>query len=112
MINTVKTETIINGQVFEVISNLETEKNSEKLEDVSIKVNELLTSYLSKENDDSNESSQDECENQNNEDIKEDLYLDTNNKSTKSNKNKNESDAVEQLGTSSGKKHRIDAGEK
>lgn len=107
MSNIVKSETIINGQIFEITSNLETNKISEKLEDVSIKVNELLTSYLSKENDDLSQTSQDEYENQSNKDIEDNTYLDTNSKNNVSNKNKNKSNLVEQLETTNGKKHKI-----
>lgn len=65
----VKTETMVNGQIVEISSNLETDKISEQLEDVSVKVNDLLTSFIGRDYDDDNDSlsqSSDECQCQNN----------------------------------------------
>ncbi|KAH8582939.1 uncharacterized protein ELE39_002284 [Cryptosporidium sp. chipmunk genotype I] len=112
MSNTVRTVTIINEQVTEVLSNLKTNKISEKLEDVSTKVNELLTNYLGKENDESSLSSQDEYQFQSDEEINGDKRSSTSHKSTSYAKSVNESILVEQSETSRGKRHKLDTSDK
>lgn len=63
MSDIVKTETIVNGQVLEIKSSLETDKISKQLEDISVKVNELLTSFIGID-DNSSQSSSDEHQDQ------------------------------------------------
>ncbi|KAK9172685.1 hypothetical protein CmeUKMEL1_15575 [Cryptosporidium meleagridis] len=112
MSNTVKTVTTINEQVIEVVSNLETNKISEKLEDVSAKVNQLLTGYINK-NDESSVSSQDEYESQTGEERARNKCLNTKHKSKDNNEIEQESNPVDNSETSSsGKRHKKDLSDK
>ncbi|KAJ1608325.1 hypothetical protein OJ252_2576 [Cryptosporidium canis] len=73
MSSVVETQTIINGRLVELRSGLETGKISERLEDLSGRVNDLLTSYIGKESDclsqDSNDEYQDQCSDQTDDDM-------------------------------------------
>ncbi|CUV06288.1 unnamed protein product [Cryptosporidium hominis] len=113
MSNTVKTVTTINEQVIEVVSNLETNKISEKLEDISTKVNQLLTGYISKENDESSVSSQDEYEGQTSEETSPNKCLNAKCKNANDNESEKESNSVDNSETSSrGKRHKKDTSDK
>lgn len=112
MSNTVKTVTTINEQVIEVVSNLETNKISEKLEDISTKVNQLLTGYISKENDESTVSSQDEYEGQTSEETSLNKCLNAKYKSANYESEKESNPVNNSETTSRGKRHKKDTSDK